>query len=65
MDSSTCHSSGWSISNIQDIWLALLLHVSCFVEVSEFNANSVDPDQTLRKLVLESLGNSPIAQVNK
>ena len=37
---------GRSISYIRGIWLVLLL--SCFVEISELNANSVDPDQTPR-----------------
>ena len=31
------------------VWLVLLL--SCFVEIPEFNANSVDPDQTLHFVV--------------
>ena len=38
------HSLGWSISNIRGDWLALLL--SCFVEISGFNVNRLDPDQT-------------------
>ena len=35
-----------SISYIRGVWLVLLL--SCFVEISEINANRVDPDQTPR-----------------
>ena len=34
-----------SISYIRGIWLVLLL--SCFVEISDLNANGVDPDQML------------------
>ena len=38
-----------SISYIRGIWIDfLLLLLSCFVEISEFNANRVDPDQTPR-----------------
>ena len=33
-----------SISYIRSVKLVLLL--SCFVEITKFNANSVDPDQT-------------------
>ena len=32
-----------SISYIRGVWLVL---VSCFEEIPEFNAKSVDPDQT-------------------
>ena len=35
------------ISYIRGVWLVFLL-ISCFVEVCELNANSVDPDQTPR-----------------
>ena len=37
------NSLGGSISYIRGVWFLLL---SCFVEISEFKANSVDPDQT-------------------
>ena len=40
------NSSELSISNNRGIWLVLLL--PCFIEIPEFNANSVDPDQTPR-----------------
>ena len=35
-----------SISYIRGVWLVFLL-LSCFVKISEINANGVDPDQTL------------------
>ena len=38
------------MSFIRGVWLVLLL--SCFVEMSELNANSVDPDQTPRSAAL-------------
>ena len=40
------HSSDRSISNIGSVWLDLLL--PCFIEISDFNLNSVDSDQTPR-----------------
>ena len=36
------------ISYIKGVWLVFFLLFSCFVEISELNANSVDPDQTPR-----------------
>ena len=41
------NSLDWFISYIRGVWLVFLL-LSCFVEISELNANSVDPDQTPR-----------------
>ena len=43
MDSST-ELLDRSISYIRGVWLVFLL-LSCFVEMSELNTNSVDPDQ--------------------
>ena len=37
-----------SISYIKGIWLVFIIII--FVEISEFNANSVDPDQTPRSV---------------
>ena len=34
-----------SISNRKGMFISLLLHVPCFIEIPVFNANSVDPDQ--------------------
>ena len=49
MDSST--SSHWtSISYIRGVWLVLFLSLSCFVEISELHANSIDSDQTPRSV---------------
>ena len=45
MDSSTL-TPEQSISNNRSTWLVLLL--PCFIEIPEFNANSIDPDQTPR-----------------
>ena len=39
-------SLGKSVSYIRGVWLVLLL--SCFVEISEINANRLDLDQTPR-----------------
>ena len=39
------NSLDWSISNIRELWLFLLL--LCFREIPVFNTNSVDPDQML------------------
>ena len=36
------------ISYMRGVWVVLLL--PCFVEISKFNANSVDPDQTPRSV---------------
>ena len=38
-----------SISNIRGVWLVLLL--SCFVDISEHNANSVNHDQMPHSVV--------------
>ena len=42
------NSLGRSLSYIRGVWLVLLL--SCYVEVSELNANSIDPDQRPRSV---------------
>ena len=42
-----------SLSNIRGVWLVSLL--SCFVEFTVFNANSVDSDQTLCSARLNGL----------
>ena len=42
------NSEDMSISYIRGVWLVFLLLLSCFVEISELNANSVEPDQTPR-----------------
>ena len=41
------YSSDRSISNIRDVWLVFNYH-AYFIEISVFNANSVDSDQTPR-----------------
>ena len=40
------NSSDWSISNIRGVWLVFIIII--FIEIPEFNANSVDPDQEPR-----------------
>ena len=41
-----------SISNRKGIWVFLInLLLPCFIEIHEFNANSVDPDQMPRSVV--------------
>ena len=39
-----------SISYIKGSWLVFFLLLSCFVEMSEPNANSADPNQTPRSV---------------
>ena len=40
-----------SISYIRSVWLAFI--ITMFVEISELNANSVDPDQTPRSVAFD------------
>ena len=43
-----------SISYITGVWLVFI--ISCFVEIFEINANSVDPDQTPLRSAASDLG---------
>ena len=40
------HSSGRSVSGVKGVWLLFIIIM--FLEISVFDANSVDPDQTPR-----------------